>query len=313
MSKKTSLVNSGLMDNKNVIFGYNYWLSYFVDMTTDLFKWLGLPATLPGEEIEKRLVRNGFSICFKHPVEGIVTSDGSLYDFDFYRQYRKFNVYNPYRTFLLRFLPNGKTIGKDGVVIYNTSAERYVDADYVATDNLFYTTIKRYARMMADIEATLSAELITQRMPFLPIASNQQNYNSIKSVFASLELGSLDVAVDNDFLQDIKILKNKELVPTYISELINNRRNILSMFYSEIGMYQPDTKRERLLVDEIENGQNNEKTLIYSMLRERMRGAKAFSEFFQMPVTVDLRTVLYNTDVKIDEMAAVETIETEVV
>lgn len=306
MYNKKSLVKQGVMDNKNVVFGYNYWVTYFLDMTMDLFEYQGLPDTLPSEEIERRLVRNGFSIIFKHPAEGIVTCNGNLYDYDFYRRYRMFNVNNSFISFLTKgFMPSNKVIGKDGIVLYNTGIEKYIDYNVVG-DNLFYTTICRYARMMADIESTLSAELITQRMPFLPIASNQQNYQSIKSIFTKMEKGEFDIAIDSDFMQDIKILKNKELAVNYLSELINNRRNILSMFYSEIGMYQPDSKRERLLVDEIENGQNNEKTLIYSMLRERQRGVKQLNDFFGLEVSVNLRTVLYDKDIAITEMTESE-------
>lgn len=311
MRNKKSLDKFQIMTNADVLFGYNYWLSYFVDMTTDLFEWQGLPATLPSEEIERRLIRNGFSIIFKHPIQGICTCNGNLYDYDFYRRYRRYNVFNPYFSFLTRFIPGNKEIGKDGIVIYNTGIEQYIDEEHC--DNLFYTTLRRYARMMADIEATLSMELITQRMPFLPIANNQQTYESIKKVFTSLEAGNLEVAVNSDFLKDITILKNKELVVNYISELINNRRNILSMFYSEIGMFQPDTKRERLLVDEIENGKNNEKTLIYSMLRERKKGCEILNKFFpELNVSVDLRYVLYNNDVDINEMGILDSVSNEI-
>lgn len=305
---KKSLTTYNVMDNKNVLLGYNYWLSYFTDMTMDLFEWQGLPATLPSEEIEKRLIRNGFSIIFKHPIEGIVTCDGNLYDYDFYKRFRMFNVANPYRTFYERFIPSGKVIGKDGIVIYNTGVEKYIDfiQTDIRCDNLFYTTIRRYARMMADIESTLSAELISQRMPFMPIATTQQNYESIKNVFKKLENGDMEAAIDSDFTKDIKILKNKELVANYLSELINNRRNILSMFYSEIGMFQPDSKRERLLVDEIENGKNNEKTLIYSLLRQRLQGVKQLNEFFGLNATVDIRYVLYNEETPITELTESE-------
>lgn len=80
------------------------------------------------------------------------------------------------------------------------------------------------------------------------------------------------------------------------------------MFYSELGMYQPDVKRERLLVDEIENGQNNMKTLIYSMLREREVGCKELNKFFDLEVSVNLRDVLYNTEVQINEMTNAEVV-----
>ena len=298
-SKKT-FKNYNVMDNKSVELGYKYWLSYFIDMTMDLFEYQGLPDTLPSEEIEKRLIMSGFSIIFKHPVEGVITCNGNLYNYDIYDRYLNYTVFNPYRTFVQNFLGIGKQIGKDGIVIYNTGVEKYVS--YIPQDNLFYTTLCRYARMMADIESTLSAEMITQRMPFITVAGNQQQYESIKNVFKKLEKGDMDVAVDNDLLHDLKILKNKELVANYLSELINNRRNILSMFYAELGIYIPDSKRERLLVDEVENGQNNMKTLIYSMLRERQKGLMQYNDFFNEESTVNLRTVLYNKDVDIIDM-----------
>lgn len=304
MAKKASLASYGVMDNKNVLTGYQYWVNYLLDMTSDLFQWEGLPSSLPSQEIEKRLVRDGFSIIFKHPKFDVIACNGNLYNYDVYGRYAQYNVANPAVGFYQGFSASGKTIGVDGVVVYNTGNEKYINSQ--TQDNLFYTTVMRYARMLADIESTLSTELIDARMPYMPVATSQQNYNSVLNVLKKLELGEMEVAVDGDFLQDLKVLKKKDHDSQSIGELINNRRNILSMFYAEVGMYQPDSKRERLLVDEVENGQNNEKTLIYSMLRERMIGAKAMSEFFGTSITVGLREVLYNKEIPINIMDLVD-------
>lgn len=290
--EKIGELKNVLIDNKDVTEGYSYWVSYLKDMIIDIFEWEGLPDTLPEEELERRLMNHGFAIVFKHPIEGIITSDGSLYDYDIYRRYRMFNLYNPYRTFHIRFLPGGKQIGKDGVVVYNNSIEKYIDHKY--KDNLLHNTICRYARMLADVESTLSSELITQRMPFLPVASNRTSADSVKNVFRRLEVGEMEIAIDSDFLQDFKVLKNKDLSPGYLTELIQCRENILKMFYREVGMYMPEAQRERLLVDEIENAQSKEKTLIYSLLREREKACKELNEKFCLDVKVRMRSELYS-------------------
>lgn len=290
-----------LYEVNNVDQGYFYWQGKLIDIVMDLFRYYNLPDTLPEEEIEKRLIITGYCGIIKHPTEGIIACDSFPFDYDIYGRYLKLNFTNPYKGFNVNgFIPGNKLIGKDCEIIYNNSIEKYINIPRPLTDN-FFQTICRYARTLADIEASFNLDLITNRNPYIAVSPTTQIRDSWLGIFRSLKRGALSVVVDDDFLKDSKTLKNKDIVAGYITELLETRSTVIKNFMEEIGIFSNDDKKERLIVGEMEQENQNVKIFLYSMLKSRQIGVEKINKLYNLNVSVELRKELYNEE-KIEDI-----------
>ena len=304
--------------NNDVSMGYFYWQAKLLDIVVDLFKWDGLPESIPEVEIEKRLFMTGHCGVVKHPKLGLIVCDSYLYDYDLYGRYLKADFFNPYREFNNNFIPGNKEIGKECEVIYNMSMEKYsinntqtiagmspVYLNYLGYNN-FMQTINRYARLLADLEATISIEIVQQRQLYVGIAPTQQIAEAFRNLFRNTKRGDITSIIDNDFLKDSKTLKMYDLVVGTMQEKIETRQSLIKYFLEEIGIYSTEDKKERLLVDELAQENRNTKPFIYSLLKERQEGADRVNKLYGTNWSVGLRSELYDTETELHDTEDVE-------
>lgn len=274
--------------------GYFYWINKLLDIAVDLFKYDGLPQSIPQEEIEKRLLTFGYCGFLHHPTLGLIVCNGHPYDYDLYGRYRRMDFYNPYYEFnTAGFYPGNKIIGEDCEVIYNLDTERYLNMPIQGQMN-FYQTLCRYARQLADIESTINLDIINSRQPYFMVAGNQQVKDSIVAIFRSLKRGENESINDTDFLKELKTLKNKDIITGHLTELLECRNSIIKYFMMEIGIYSTDDKKERLIVDEVAQEQKNVKIFLYSMLKCRVEGVEKVNNLFGTNISVKLNSKLFD-------------------
>lgn len=295
INKKTNRkIVEGLYSVNQVSQGFYYYLGMLLDIAVDIFEYEGLPDTLPQEEIEKRLITSGHCAIVKHPKYGLIAVDSTLFNRDLYGRYERINTYNPFKGFLLGgYLPGNKVIGEQCEVIYNSSVERWVDMPGLMSNN-FWQTIQRYARVLADIDSTIHSEMVQLRTPYVMIATSQQNKESALSLIKSVQAGETEVAIDEFFIKNLTALKIKDVVPNSLNELIETKNSILKQFLADIGIYSTDDKKERLIVDEVQQENQNVKVFIYSMLKARMKGIEKVNALYGLNIKVGLRKELYD-------------------
>lgn len=274
--------------------GYFYWVNALLDICMDIFKYDNLPTSIPEEEIEKRLLTFGYCGFLHHPDLGLIVCNGHPYDYDLYGRYRRMDFYNPYFKFnSTGFYPGNKEIGVDCEIIYNLDTEKYLNVPIQGQMN-FYQKICRYARQLADIESTINLDIINSRQPYLLVAGNQQVKESIVNIFRSLRRGENESINDTDFMKEIKSLKNKDIINGHLTELIESRNTLIKYFLSEIGIYSTDDKKERLIVDEVQQENRNVKVFLYSMLKCRQQGIERVNALYGTDIKVTLRPELFN-------------------
>lgn len=285
--------------------GYYFWIAKLVDISMDLFEYEGLPKTLPSEEIERRLILTGHCGILNHPTLGIIACDSNPYNYNIYGRFKNVDFFNPSREFIAPgFFPGNKTIDKDCIMLYNNSIEKYLNQPLQGTDN-FFQLICRYARILADIDATTNILIINTRAPYLPIASNEQTRTSVLEVFNALKRGEQKVILDSDFLKDLKTLQNQGQTTGLLKEYIDAQNSIINNFLYEIGIYNIE-KKERLINAELQQENKNKKVFIYSMLRAREHGIRELNDFFGLKVSVKLRESLYDDSELYEEGDGVE-------
>lgn len=272
-----------VFDNTRVIDGVNFWFNKFLSVCLDIFKYGGLPPYLPQKEIETNLLlqRDGHSLIFWTPKYGVVTCWSELYDIDLYYQPTKATYAQP-------VLGSGiKTIGTDCEVIYNNKLGHQVYT--YNTDGGLRTFIGRYARMMADMDATISIYTINRRVTDFPIAKNDKVKNSLERFFKQLRSGKNAIISDECIIEGFKTIeRGGDKNGDKLGDLLLAKEKILEGFFRDLGVRFYNPKKAQVTEDEVES---NTQLLVINtseMLESRREGLERVNKMFGTKITVDL-------------------------
>lgn len=279
--KLKDMVNMLYPVNK-VDIGYNYWFNKLLLRCMSIFKYTGLPDSLPAREIELNLLLTGHAVIFEKGGK-LYTNPTSLYgteDSPYY--YPTKAIYaNP------KLLSSTLKIGSNAEVIYNNPLQDNIF--YLPADGGMLTFIQRYARQLADIEATINIYVVNTRTTSYPTASNDNVKASIERFFQKLEMGERSVVTDNAIIEQFRNLDiNRTNVKDGINDLLIARDKILEMFYRDIGVKFYNPKKAQVTEDEVES--NDQLLLIStkSMLETRLEGIARVNEHWKLNINVEI-------------------------
>ena len=175
--------------------GVNFWFNKLLSICLDIFDYENLPPNLPKKEIETNLLlqRDGHALIFWTLEWGVVTCWSELFDYDIYYQPTMATYSQP------KLGSGQKRLGKDAVVIYNNrlGSQCYT----MLCDGGLRTFIGRYARMLADIDATISIYTVNQRVTDFPIAKNDKVKRSLTEFFRQLREGKNAIISDDCIIE----------------------------------------------------------------------------------------------------------------
>lgn len=280
-----------------------YWSNYFKDVFYDLIVIKRCPSSLPSKEILHQIIETGHAIVVNHPKFGLITTYSTLYNYDLNSHFLNADLYNPYQGFYSKgFKVGNRTIGEDCEVIYAGDTETYIN-NPGGSVNKINNLIMRYARMMADIEATIDLYIVNSRRQYIFTAKNQQTKDALISIFRGIIKGQSDFVVeDNDILGDAKSLKTTDIVNGFLTELLDSRDKILKQFLQQMGIYSTDDKAERLINAEVEQENRNVKPFIYSLIKSINEGLIKVNAMFGTEMEAELNYAVYNKEVEVDEI-----------
>lgn len=259
--------------------GYEYWFDKLLAYCLNIFKYEGLPATLPSKEIESNLILTGHCVIFKDKKKQWVTCLTAPSGFDKY--------YNPtFSSYSQPVIGSGTvTFGDSSCIMYNCDLQNSVLG--MDVDGSLNGFIGRFARLLSDIESTISNLLVNMRDTFIPVADNSNVKNSIKNFIRKRILGQRAIVTDSSIVPNLKSIDIGSSTTTEkIYDLMIARDKILECFYREIGIrfYQP----KKAQVNEEEMTANNNMLLISldDLLEERQKGLEWFNRISGLNVTV---------------------------
>lgn len=264
----------------DVTIGFRYWFWKLFNVLQEMFVYQGLPDALPAREIEINLLLTGHCIIFEHDFD-VITANTNIFGYDRYYRPIKATYANPV------IGSDTLTIGDDCEIIYNNSLMDNVS--YIPCDASLNTFIARYARQLADIEATINIDMVNNRIISFPVASNDGVMQSLKSFFKKWRNGESSIITDDNIIQEFR---NVDIAAKQTKNGINDwliaRDKILEQFFREIGvkMYQP--KKAQVSEDEVTA--NNQLLLIShdDMLKCRQDGIKRINDHYGLNITVSL-------------------------
>lgn len=264
--------------------GYNYWYHLLFEKTLNIFEYENLPENLPAHEIERRIIRFGYSVIFKQNRApkgvdyGMVTSNGGLSDQDIYFLPKTF-------TFAQPELGSGvRRIGKNCEIIWNSAVDMRVRRG-------LNEMIKRYARLLADTESTLATSMILSRVPALTVVKNQSTAMSVDHMFNEVEKGNFKSVNDMGLLDNFDTKDFATNVYSNIETLTSTREKILTAFFSEIGVMSNTTKKERMITEEVNTGLQPLAINISEMLNQRKEGINRVNKLFGTDIKVRINPI----------------------
>lgn len=275
--KNTTMSNAtkyDLMEDVSDVYnGYNYYINYLYEKLIRIFKYENLPPTIPRDALENYILSNGYGGVTKNPKYGLVAVPCTKYGVGLYPNYEPLAQYC---TPLMQ--GTNLVIGRDIVVVKNNSYQ-------ISCDSI----VKRYARMLADFDATENIIISNMRMQVLPSFDNEDSAESYKAVMVANRLGQVDSVIDKSFLQKGSFTPYaSQSATTKINDVVSARNEVLRTFLAEIGITSANDKRERMVVDEVNV---NSQMLLFNvsdMLECRRKAVEQINALYGTNITVDL-------------------------
>lgn len=251
-------------------------LRYTLDRTQQMFRWEGLPDTIPQRELELYLQTNGE--CF------ITEHEGNLYAYlggqggepDEYYRPTLYTVSNPAQN-----LSHSFKIGEDGVLVRNDTLELGL-----------IPLISEYGVLRAHSLITLKVALINARIPSIASATTDTELESAKKYFKDIADGKLGVVTDSTFTDGLRTSPYAASANRSIQDALECDQYIRATLFNELGLSsQTNMKRANMTEREVALGDDSLIPLLDDMLESRKKAADAINKMFGTNITVSLNSV----------------------
>lgn len=247
---------------------------YMLNRTQSMFRWEGLPDTIPARVLELYLQINGNTCFYEY--------NGSLYVFvgglggepDVYYRPTIYTISNP----ALNISRNLK-INDDCIVIPN-------DAMYLGLMPLF----SRYASMISETELSMQIAVINSRIISMLSAPDDRSKKSAEKYLEDVKDGKLGVVGSNDFLEGVRAQPYAQTGATNnLTNLVEFMQYTKASWFNEIGLNANyNMKRESLNSSESQLNNDALLPLVDDMLTQRQLGAERVNERFGTSIRVSL-------------------------
>lgn len=286
VNKNNTFNISNKVGNENLLF------NMFLSKTLTMFKYKGLPDSIPYEILENYLQTTGKVFIFKYaddlialPIE--LNSD----KVDYYNRPTTGNVFINGENKLI-------TVNlKDGVLISN---------DYLQLG--FTELFDKYCYLINQSELTLYIANVWKRASKIISASDDGTIQSAKEYVNKIENGDISIISTNPIFNDLNITTDN-VTSVSLSELIQYDNYFKSNLFNEIGLSSnKDMKKERLITSEIEQNNNVIYPFVDNMIDCRKTGISKVNEMFNLNISVDFNSS-WNEDTEPKEDS--QTLDTE--
>jgi hypothetical protein len=262
---------------KSVQRGTYYYTKFLLAKCQNIFLYENLPETLPAWEIEKNLIIKGNGAVIKKDNNLYIPFTGNVYGYDAYMVPNKFTFANP-------VIGGGSNLEdmKNCAIIWNSDIDKI---NFFDGSSWLWETIKRYARMLADLESSFANNLVYSRSGLITQAATQTTADAMQTTINKLEAGDVSTVLNKQILfDDIKPMNFGS--PMTLNQFTEARDYLLNCFYNTIGLQTLEEKKERMITDEInvDNGVllNN----IDIMYKTRVENVEKINKLFNTDIKV---------------------------
>ena len=252
----------------------NQHISYMLNRTHSMFKYEGLPETIPARSLELYLQTNG-NVCFyEHNDKLYVFTGGLGGEPNPYYMPTIYTIANP----ALKLSVNAK-IGVDCVVVPN-------DSLYIGLLPLF----SRYASCITETELSIRIALINSRIIDIISAPDDRTRASAEKYLEDIISGKLGVIAENAFLDGVRAQPYGTTGNSNIlTNLIELEQYFKASWFNELGLNANyNMKRESINSGESQLNNDALLPLVDDMLSCREQGIQQVNEMFGTNISVSL-------------------------
>lgn len=263
----------------------NTHIRYMLNRTQSMFKWDGLPDTIPQRDLELIIQCNGCAAFYKYKGELYAFSGGLGGEPNPYYMPTIFTISNP----ALKLTVNA-VIDKDCVIIPN-------DAMYLGLLPLF----SKYATSLTENELSIMVALINSRIPALISSDNDGATKSAEKYIADIKDGKLGVIASQAFFDGIKTQPyGATSNSNTITNLIESQQYIRATWFNDLGLNANyNMKRESINSGESQLNDDALLPLIDNMLECRKIAVEKINTMFDTSITVDLASAWKDNEVEL--------------
>lgn len=264
----------------------NQHISYMLNRTQSMFKWNGLPETIPQRNLELMLQMHGNI--------GIASVDGLLYAFigglggepNPYYMPTIYTIANP----ALKLSKN-YTIDEDIIIIPN-------DSLYIGLLPLF----ERYASAITETEVSLFDANINSRIISLITANDDRTKASAEKYISDIISGKISIIANDDFLGGLNSQPYANTGHNSITDLIELEQYLKASWFNELGLNANyNMKRESINSGESQLNNDMLLPLVDDMLKQRQEGAEKVNNMFGTNISVDLASSWKDNQEEVDK------------
>lgn len=249
-------------------------VAYMLNRTQSMFRWNGLPDSIPERSLELYLQTNGNACFYEYDGKLYVFTGGMGGEPDVYYMPTVYTIANP----ALR-LSKSLSIGIDCVVMPN-------DSLYLGLIPLF----SRYATGMIENELSMKIAIINSRIVDLISAPDDRTRASAEKFLADIEDGKQGVIAENAFLDGIRAQPYATTANSNaLTNLIETEQYLKASWFNELGLNANyNMKRESLNTSESQMNNDALLPLVDDMLKCRKLAALKVNEMFGTSISVSL-------------------------
>ena len=270
-----------ILQNKNMLI--DSYFKYMMNKTIKMFKWNGLPQTLPQRELELILQVCRFGI-FKIVDENLFVFYGGLGGMpNEYYQPTQAIVSNPYLKYsaVIKLDDYIKDDG-DGVLGWN-------DSMHIG----LFSLNNKYASLLAETDLTLKYQLINMRFNNVLTADNDATKESIEKMYENVSDGTgFGIIVTKKFMEESNVDKielRSQSMQTQLKDLIETKQYLMGSWLNELGLNANyNMKREAINESEADLNEDSLLPMVDDMLEQRKLLCENLNKKFGTNISVEL-------------------------
>lgn len=272
-----------ILDKASATFNY---VQYMLDRTNRMFRYKGLPDTIPEYILEYMLQIYGSVAVLEH--------EGELYAFrcnfggppDPYYRPTQAVIANPALNIdtMFRVVNNLPPFDKTTWEVYPPCVQFLNDSQIQGLLPLF----ARYATQMAENDVSIRSAQINLRQQTVIVADTGPEIQSAESYIKNLEDGKLSSIQKRPFADGVKVMNASTSQSNTVIQLIELQQYLKASWYNEIGLNSNfNMKRQYMSADEVNSSADIMLPLIDNMFFSRQQAVEAINKEFGTSISVE--------------------------
>ena len=269
------LTMAHLYDFKDKSKALNYRINYMLSRLCSMFKYEGLPESIPERMLELYLFNNGHCVITRANEDKLYAFFGSFGgELDEYYRPTEYVVSNPY----LKYYETLR-ISKDCVLCGNDSAYQGL-----------MPMLELYGSGMVENELSMQLATINSRIISLVSADNDADAEAAREYLRKVAEGDIGAIAESSFFDGVRTQPYaSEGANRLLTDLIEYEQYLKASLYNELGLNANyNMKRESLNSSESQLNNDALTPLVDDMLNMRRKFCDEVNEMFGTNISVDL-------------------------